>query len=126
MFNFTQNVFDSREILEAIEELETLETIALDPEATPEDIQEFSSEDMTELARLREFESLANWVEDWKYGETFIHERYFTEYAKDLVTDCYSITAPDWVEIDWESTAKNLQDDYSSVDFEGETFYVRG
>lgn len=35
------------------------------------------------------------------------------DFAKELVEDCYSFELPGFVEIDWESTWNNLNEDYS-------------
>lgn len=32
---------------------------------------------------------------------------------------------PSWIEIDWEKTAANVQQDYSSLDWDGVTYYYR-
>lgn len=67
-------------------------------------------------------------VSDWEYGATMIHEDYFTEYAKDFAEDVgYIKPEVSWpyTHIDWESAATELQMDYTSVDFLGDTYYVR-
>lgn len=56
--------------------------------------------------------------------ENLIHENQFTEYAQDLVEDI-GVKIPDYVVVDWEATAKNIQQDYTAVEFGGETYYFR-
>lgn len=42
------------------------------------------------------------------------------DYAEILVDDFYEMTTPDFVEIDWEATAENLETDYDFVSYYGE------
>ena len=70
---------------------------------------------------------------DWSYGETLIHENYFTTYTQDLVEDCYDMpkefASGDWpwrhMEMNWEDAAAELKSDYMEVDFGGETYLIR-
>ena len=32
---------------------------------------------------------------------------------------------PSWIEIDWEATAENVKQDYSELEYEGETYFYR-
>lgn len=127
MFEMNQDIFDSRDLIERLEELEALKDSVNEGEASPEEIEEWAeSED--EYNTLRNFadEGEVN-CEDWEYGETFIHEDYFTEYTKDMLADCGFIPAdlPDWIEIDWEETAANVQEDYTEYTLDGNTYYAR-
>ena len=63
---------------------------------------------------------------DW-YPGTLIHDSYFVEYAEELCKDIGAVPydVPWWVEIDWASTAENVQQDYSEIDFDGEKFWYR-
>ena len=56
-----------------------------------------------------------------------IHEDDFEEYTEELCKDCGYISDdfPWWIKIDWEATADNVKMDYTSVDFEGESYLVR-
>jgi rubrerythrin len=56
-----------------------------------------------------------------------IHEDDFTDYTEDLCKDCGYISDdfPSWIEIDWDATADNVRMDYTSVDFDGESYLVR-
>lgn len=127
MFDMTQDLFDSRDLIERLEELEALKDSVSEGEASPEEIEEWAeSED--EYNTLRNFadEGEVN-CEDWVHGETFIHEDYFTEYAKEYLVDCGYIPAdlPDWFVIDWEETASNVMGDYSEYTLDGNTYYAR-
>jgi len=70
-------------------------------------------------AFLQEFENYNN-------DDTLIHEDYFQTYAQQIAEDCGGDTR-EWpfCHIDWEAAAEALQMDYTCVDFDGETYYVR-
>lgn len=65
------------------------------------------------------------WRGDW-YPLTLISESYFTDYAEELVRDCYDLKGlPDFVHVDWEATAREIQIDYSTVEIDGVTYFYR-
>lgn len=154
----TDDVIDSRDVIERIEELEderqsladevsdaqeTLndaedDTSVLDAKEIRElkdkfteasqarsDWDEENGEELTALKNLAD--EGANESSDWAYGETLIHENYFTEYAQQLVEDIGDLPRgfPHYIVLDWEQTAENIKVDYSTVDFDGETYYIR-
>lgn len=124
----TEQVIDSRDVIERIEELEGLAEIAADPDASEEERAEFDDAARIELEALRNFAGQGEAdAEDWQYGETFIHEDYFVEYVKELLSDTGYLPAdlPDWIAIDWDETADNVKVDYSEFDFDGVTYYAR-
>ena len=42
------------------------------------------------------------------------------------VRDCYELTGlPDFVHIDWEATAREIQVDYTPIDVDGSTYFYR-
>ena len=67
------------------------------------------------------------WRGDW-YPVTLIRDSYFKEYAQELADD---IGATDrnaaWPLncIDWEEAASDLQIDYTTVEFDGVTYWYR-
>lgn len=79
--------------------------------------------------RAEEIRALENaGFEDWQYGATLIREDHFTEYAQELAEDIGAM--PDNLSwpltcIDWEQAARELQMDYTSVELDGHTYYVR-
>ena len=88
---------------------------------------EFSNE-LKEHEEIKEFcKELESYAPDFYHGETVIHEDYFNEYAEELVKDCGYISGdvPSWIVIDWEETADNVKQDYTSIDFNGSTYYIR-
>lgn len=129
MFELNQDIFDSRDLIARLEELEALEANFLDDDATQEDVDEWTLVLDDELATLRKFAEDAQYCADWEHGETFIHEDYFTTYAKEFVSDCGDIPSslPDWIEsnIDWEGVADDLKVDYSEYELDGNTYYAR-
>ena len=66
---------------------------------------------------------------DWAYGATLIRDSYFTEYAEELCKDIGAIPneLPWYIEnhIDWAGVAREIQQDYMSVDFDGVEYWVR-
>lgn len=66
------------------------------------------------------------WEGDW-YPASLIADRYFADYARELLEDCGTIPRdlPSWVEIDWDATARNVRMDYTSVEVDGRTYWTR-
>ena len=115
MFTNTDNVIDSRDIIERIEELEAL---IADNEATQGDISEF--ETLTILQKECE-----EYSSDWSYGESLIRRSYFEQYMDEIVEDCYELPKdlPYWMTIKLDYDA--LEQDYISVDFDGVEYLIR-
>ena len=144
----TDDVIDSRDIISRIEELES------DLESEFEDYQQEcfdenaplkadfdswvekncmdfetwkSEQDIEELESLQKVAEQGEGYGDWKYGETLINESYFTDYCEEMCKDCGDIpqNVPSYIEIDWEATSENLKADYTEIDFDGVTYYMR-
>jgi hypothetical protein len=91
-------------------------------------------EGIEEFYKLREIlNSLASysgneqWRGDW-YPLMLIRDSHFEDYAQELAEDIGSIQKnPQWPYtcIDWAQAAKELQQYYSSIDIEGETYHYR-
>ena len=110
----TDDVVDSRDVIARIDELTE------DP-----DLADYSTElvDLTALAA-----EAADYADDWEYGETLIRDSYFQTYAQELAEDvCTSEFSRDWPFrcIDWEQAARELQQDYTVVEFAGVTYWIR-
>jgi DNA repair exonuclease SbcCD ATPase subunit len=137
------DTIDSRDVIELIGELEG------EIEALNEERDELTSNEVTlsdadndrvdeideELKELQEqLEPLVSLADeassspDWEYGETLISDSYFKEYARELAEDIDAIpkNAP-WpiCFVDWDAASEALKMDYTSVDFAGETFWIR-
>ena len=90
--------------------------------------------DKSELDILTEVVSQGEQSPDWHYGEALIHEDYFTQYIEDLINDCYEmpkeINTGNWpwnhMHMDWESAAEDAKQDYTTIEVEGKTYYIRG
>jgi hypothetical protein len=111
-----EDVIDSRDVIERIDYLET------DEEALDEDERD-------ELTALRALAAEAEgYAADWQYGETLIRDTYFKDYAMELAEDIGAIDSnASWPNtcIDWDQAARELQYDYTSVDFDGVTYWIR-
>lgn len=131
----TDDVFDSRDVIERIAELisdweeSTGDTFADYTLSTDDFAAGLGEDDAEELAALLAFQTEAERdVADWQYGETFISDSYFETYAQELAKDIGAI-APDasWPlnRIDWEAAADDLRIDYTSFEFQGYTYWAR-
>ncbi len=103
----TSGIFDTRDLIEWIED---------------ED-----NHDDEDYASLKEFhDELTGYAPDFIYGETVIPDSDFEDYARELAEDCYDIPHS-WPHrcIDWEQAAKELQMDYSAIEYNGTTYWVR-
>ena len=159
----TDNVLDSRDIIDRIEYLESeRESLTDEVDKAQETLDDLDSDDFVEvsafeaaedearrelataqanvkdwdesdegqeLAKLKAFaEEAEGYAEDWRHGATLIHEDYFEDYARDLAAEGdYDMKNEQWPYtcIDWTQAAEELKQDYTSVDFDGETYWVR-
>jgi uncharacterized protein (UPF0335 family) len=138
----TDSVIDSRDVIARIEELQG-EREALveqlqdaredgaDEQAIEEcetDLQNWEDDHKEELDALLALQSQCEGYGDWDHGETLIHDGYFQTYAKELAEETGMVNEDArWPNnhIDWESAAEELQQDYMSIDFDGETYWMR-
>lgn len=115
-----QDIIDSRDVIERIAELEEL---LEDPEV--EDHDDLTQE-LDVLNALRD--EAQGYASDWEYGETLVRDSFFTHYAKELAEDIGAINpnaAWPLSHIDWEAAAEELKQDYTEVDFDGVTYWIR-
>ena len=77
--------------------------------------------------KYRDFvEEAEDEVIDWSYGATLIHDEYFETYAEELANDLYDIEDHwPYTCIDWEQAAEELKQDYSQIEWDGNTYYYR-
>lgn len=111
------DVIDSRDVIERIEELAAIEAT------------DVTDEERAELDALSALIAEAkDYAPDWEYGAALIRDSYFVTYAQELAEDIGAIN-PDaaWPAncIDWEQAARELRMDYTSVEFDGVTYWVR-
>jgi len=135
----SDDVIDSREVIARIAELEAirdgLESDRADAESDPEiggvdprdfQMDEMDADELKALLALRD--EAAGYSPDWKYGATLIRDSYFEDYARELAEDTGAINRnADWPlsYIDWPAAADALKQDYTSVEFDGVTYWVR-
>ena len=85
-------------------------------------------EDPDEYAIWKEFADQGEEFTDWGYGEVFIADAYFVDYARELAEDIGAID-PDasWPLgcIDWDKAADQLRADYSAIEVDGHTYWAR-
>lgn len=85
-------------------------------------------EEGQELRELQELQSEAEgYAPDWSDGATLIRDDHFTDYVQNMLADIGDLPRdlPHYIVIDWEATASNIQQDYTSVEFGGVTYWVR-
>ena len=133
--DLTDDVIDVRDIIERVEELESLKD---DHESEP-DGGHWSDEDAQEIETLTAIlEDLKGnggdeqWRGDW-YPVTLIRDSYFTDYIEELISDCYEmpeqVNSGQWpyrhITIDYEAAADEAKADYMEIEIDGTTYLYR-
>ncbi len=142
----SKNILDSRNLEERFNELlaEYQEWLT---NLSPEDKQEIAEKWGDEFSSLTEDDKLEEWqlstdegeehkqisllkdeqIYDWDNGVTFVKDSYFETFAEDEADQLGLVENKQWPYdcIDWEKAANRLQMDYSSVEFDGETYWYR-
>lgn len=98
-----------------------------------DDVDALMRDEAKEYLALKDLESQCEGYGDWRYGAQLIREGYFTEYAEELIDDCYQLpkelTSGDWpyrhITVDYEAAAEELKSDYMEADFDGNTYLIR-
>lgn len=142
-----EDIIDSRDVIARIEDLESdveslyqtwleeyneISEIKLEDNSDTRERfdQEHHDEDIVEeLRALKALADDASSSPDWSYGEGLIKDSYFETYAEQLADDIGAIDRnANWPIncIDWEKAAEQLKQDYMSVEFDGETYWIRG
>src|ERR1017187_919831 len=134
----SEDVMDSRDVMERLDELEMERQDLVDAVQSAGEAEDFESSKVSlELwdedygDELKSLKSLAeegeNLTREWRDGTTLIRESYWVEYVEDLCKDIGDMPReiPHYIVIDWESTADNIAVDYSTLDFDGVTYYIR-
>lgn len=141
------DVIDSRQIIEQIEELRQEVILAIedqfddsiDSQAIYENCLKdeengvsvwIGDDDSAELISLIALaKEASDYSPDWKYGATLIRDSYFKEYAMGLAEDLGLIGQNEdrWPHtcIDWDQAARELQQDYTTVSFVGVDYWIR-
>lgn len=114
----TDDQFNIRDVIARFEEIEDTED--------DDEIVERSAV-LSFLEKMKGNGGGEQWRGDW-YPLGFIADHYFEDYAQELAEDCGMINKDAaWPNtcIDWEQAATELQQDYSSVDIDGTTYWYR-
>lgn len=113
-FDQYTDMIDTRDIIARIAELEEEPDLANDDD---------------ELVDLTAFaDDLGSACPDFGYGATVVHEDYFEDYARQFAEDIGAIPSDtSWpcTCINWEEAAHQLRQDYTAVEYRGQTFWVR-
>jgi len=106
-----------------------LETLEEAEDTARDDLQEWDDDNKDELDALVALQDEAEgYSADWTHGATLIRDSYFEEYAQEFAEELGMVNKDArWPNnhIDWESAAEELQQDYTSVDFDGVAYWVR-
>jgi hypothetical protein len=89
---------------------------------------EWDSSDSERIAAIQDLKNEVN-SREWDYGIQFVKDSYFEEFALDEAENIGAFNAREnsWPYncIDWKKAAEELQYDYSSVEFDGLTYWYR-
>jgi hypothetical protein len=130
----SDDVIDSRDVIARIEELEEerQSIIGDTAEDTAARLVEWDEDNAEELRALKSLaDEASGYAADWQHGETLIRDSYFEDYAQQLADDLGLMQGLDgglrwpFTCIDWAQAARELQQDYTSVDFDGVTYWIR-
>lgn len=123
----SEDIIDSREVIERLAELSGMWADWQNNKA--DDSLILDDDEIAELKALTVLsEECSDYADDWAYGAALIRDSYFMEYAQELAEDIGAIDSEaSWPNncIDWERAAQELRMDYTSVDFDGVTYWVR-
>lgn len=75
----------------------------------------------------QEWRTLTDVLEEMGDADYLIAEVHFSDYVEEMLKDCGDIPRdlPWYVEIDWETTAQNVRQDYSELEWDGHTYLYR-
>ncbi len=135
------DIIDSRDVIARLRELESERDSYKVADATEEPKAGWTAQDGTifsadwseseedEYQALKALEDdAAGYSSDWTYGSALIRDSYFETYAQEWAEDIGAIDRnAKWPlsHIDWEAAAEELKADYTQVEFDGETYWVR-
>lgn len=120
----TDDVIDSRDVIERLGSLAGQWAGWSNNDGS----EKLTDEETAELESLSRLASEASdYSEDWEYGATLIRDSYFVAYTQGLAEEMDLLPQRSWPLncIDWEGAARELRMDYTSVDFDGVTYWVR-
>lgn len=121
----SDDIIDSREVIARIKELEAEREASDDPEAWEQSGSPEADELVVLTGLAEEGESATS---DWPYGAALIRDSYFKTYAQELSDDingARGLAVRPFNCIDWDEAARELQMDYTAVEFDGVTYWTR-
>lgn len=132
MIDNYEDVLDSRDIVARVEQLQAIREPGPVPDGVLED-EDYATDQDSLFAELATLENLIRDInyysgDDAEDGVTLIRDSYFTSYAIELAEDLGAVPEEyTWPTscIDWEKAARELQMDYTPVEFNGVTYWVR-
>lgn len=136
VFDYHDDIFDSRDIESKIDDLQSDFDALVDGYEDPDE-DEYAGEDLLnwleengdEFVTLLAFkEEVEQYTSEWRYGAIIIADDYFENYAQQLADDIGAIdTNAKWPlnHIDWSAAADDLKQDYSEFVFDGKSYWVR-
>lgn len=93
-----------------------------------EALSDWDEENAEELKQLKALQESAEYSSDWAYGATLVRDDYFEDFAQQEAEELGLVSKDmPWPQscIDWEQVAEELKMDYTSVDFDGVTYWIR-
>lgn len=125
-----QDFIDIRDVIERVEELreecEAYDGTGAWARECPDDADELTTLESL-LSELCGNGGDEKWEGNW-YPRALIRDSHFEEYAEQLANDIGATNnEAHWPNscIDWECAARELQMDYSSVEYDGATYWYR-
>ena len=116
----TEDILDSRDVIKRLAELTS-------------EREDLTREELEDWTDADEFADLSNFAEDgqqnfseWNEGVTLVRDSYFEQYAQDFAEDIGALNDnATWPNncIDWEKAARELQYDYTSIEFDGVSYW---
>jgi hypothetical protein len=120
---------DTRDLAAELTELEDRAEYAAMHAEDPESFPNPEPLDEDEANRLAELRELADEIgSEFSHGETMIPVDEFEAYAEEVAEDIGALQEfPKWphTHIDWAAAAEELAQDYTEVEWEGTSYYVR-
>lgn len=113
------DVIDSRDVVKRLEAYREALDAAEDGSDEWEELHE-------EVKALEALENAG--IPDWRFGATLIRESHFEDYARQFAEDIGAINDDArWPNscINWKEAADELRQDYTAVEYRGETYLVR-
>ena len=94
-----------------------------------EEIESWKSDFENELKQIEEIDTIENECSEFSFGETLIDEDDFEEYCQEFIEDCGYISKdmPMIISnnIDWAGIADDMKQDYSEIEYQGNTYLYR-